>query len=192
MKKKIFILLLVILLATGCGKKEINLKFEGNLMTEDYSKDSAKKEKVTYTDKKNNIEVVTTPNEEGKKFTAVINYKEREIYNIFSKLEFDNIKAYKRNDNMFIELHNSDNVNNINLLVMDLDGNVKRSKSSISSIVFYDDSFTVTEKLIPIEDESKLCKYYDKESYVSREITYDYETIESISIKEIKVGDICK
>lgn len=192
MKKKILILLMVVLLITGCGKKEANLKFESSIMTEDYSKDALKKETVTYTDKKNNLEVVTTPTEDGKKFTASINYKEKELYNIFSKQEYNNVKVYKRNNNMFLELHNDSKTNNINLIVFDMDGNVKRSKSSISGIVFYDDNFTITEQLLPVEDKEKICEYYDKETYVSRDITYDYVTIEKIDTKEIKVKDLCE
>lgn len=188
--KKILLLCLIFILV-GCGKKDCGYTFNGD-MTNDYAKDALNCKSVTYTDKKNNFEIITTPTEDGKKFTAKINYRNYELYNMFQALELDNIKIYKRKDNMFIELHHNSNNNKFSLIITDLLGNVKDNRSFVSDIVFSDNNFTITENLIMFEVEGDLCKQFDSDTFVSRKTTYDYGTVKKIKTEDTKIKDICK
>ena len=188
MKKTLVLIMLLIL--TGCGKKnDCDYKFKGE-MTDKYSDDVNQCETVTYTDKVNDIEIVTSPKEDGKKFTADITYKNSKIFNMFEQLEFKNIKTYQRGKYIFIEMFKDEYI--ISLIVMDIDGNVIESLNNVLSPVFNNNTFSIEAPLLPLKDGKYLCDEYDHDSFAYRKFTYNINNVLDYKEEEVKLGKVCK
>lgn len=191
MKKKILIFLLVLVL-TGCGNKHCNSNFSG-YMTENYYEDAKKCKTVSYKNEEKNIELLTTPNENGKSFTAKIKYNNRDLNHSYLDMEFNNALINQHNNVNFLELYNDRNY--ATLIVFDMSGNVGFEISNTSSPIFNENSFTIKEYLLFLKNSENdyICQNYkntDRIAYVEK--TYNMNTFSLVGEKDVMLKDICK
>lgn len=190
--KKIFVLILLLLVLTGCGRKKCDYNIE-NILTENYSEDALKCKKVTYTSEKFDFQFITTPNKNGDAFLAEIMFKGAKFDYSYFDTEFVNVKI-RRNiekDVMFLELYNNRKNGNIYLVVMDLVGNIKYEIPNTSSPSIKGNNFIIKEYLRFADDEY-LCEDYNIEDIAYREVTYNIASLDVVNSKDIKIKEICK
>jgi len=190
--KKILIFLLLLLTLTGCGKKHCTSTFSDN-MTENYYEDVKKCSTISYKNSDKNIELLTTPNKDGKGFTAKIKYNNRDLKHSYEDFEFNNSKINRYNNINFLELY--DDRDYVTLIVFDMYGNISFEINNTSSPSVNGNNFTIKEYLLFLKSEkdSYMCENYkstDRIAYIEK--TYNMKNFTLVSEKEVKLKDICK
>lgn len=187
--KKIMILALLLIL-TGCGNScERDFKED---LTKDYSKDAKKCDVVKYTNKKNNLEVVTTASQDKKTFTAKIKINGHDLNYIYDNVQFNNLQIKQYNKINFLELYNNNKTINTYLIVFDDVGNIRYEVPASIAPVISGENFTVREYRLFIDGDLICSGYKNLETIVYVEKTYNMMNMSLVNSKEVKLKDACK
>ena len=187
--KKI-ILLVFILLLTGCGNScEKNFKFN---MTKNYSKDAKKCETVKYTSKKYGLEVVTTPSDDKKSFRATITQNGRKLEYSYYDVDFTNLMIKQYNGINFLELYDDSKINNTYLVLFDDVANIRYEATSTTSPVVNGEKFTVKEYRTFVDGDYICANYLELDRIAYYEKTYNMMDMTVLNEKKYLVKDVCK
>lgn len=187
--KKI-ILLVCILLLTGCGNScEKNFKFN---LTKNYSKDAKKCDVVKYTSKKYGLEVMTTASEDKKSFIAAINQNGIKLEFSYYDVNFNNLRIKQYNGINFLELYDDKKINNTYLVVFDDVANIRYETGYTTSPIIDGENFTIKEYRTYV-DGDYVCEHYkslDNIAYYER--TYNMMDMSIVKEKKVLIKDVCK
>lgn len=187
--KKIMILALLLIL-TGCGNScERNFKED---LTKNYSKDAKKCDVVKYTNKKTNLEVITTASQDKKTFTAKIKVNGYDLDFGYGNTQFNNLQIKQYNKINFLELYTNNKKINTYLVVFDNVGNIRYEVPASIAPVISGENFTVREYRLFVDGDLKCSGYKDLETIVYVEKTYNMMNMSLVNSKDVKIKDICK
>ena len=187
--KKLIIFILIFIL-TGCGNS-CERSFNSD-MTKDYSKNAKRCDVVKYTNEKNNMEIITTPNKNKSSFTAKIKINGYDLEYSYFDVSFVNAKLNQYNGINFLELYNDKKENNVYLIVFDDVGNIRYEIGSTLKPVIEGNNFKVNEYRIFVDGNYKCTDYSNLSSVAYVEKTYNMMNMKVVNSKNVLLKDVCK